>query len=115
MLLPTVADFLLRQAMANSPRQRSAVSRLELMKLRSRLDLAQQLSTNVIEAKAKLEDAKKRQEEIKIIQEEATRALNGANARVQVLSRDVDKITRNESFMTEVIFYYRVKQHSFSV
>ena len=114
MLLPTVADFL-RQAMATPTRQRSAVSRLELMKLRSRLDVALQLSTNVTEATAKLEDAKKRQEEtkkrqeeIKIIQEEATRALDGASARVQVLSRDIEEIKRNDCFMTEVLFVVRL-------
>ena len=76
--------------------------------MRSRLNLALQLSTNMTEVTAKLEDAKKRQEE-------ALRALNGANARVQMLSRDLEDIKKNESFMTEVIFSHRVKQHSSSV
>ena len=80
--------------MANHPGQKYSVFRVELIKMMSRLDVALQLSTNVTEAKAKLEDAKGRQEEAKKNKEEAIIALNGANAMVQMLSREVEEIKK---------------------
>ncbi len=105
--LSIVAKYLKKKAKANSSRPTpQPLSQKELIKMRSRLEVAQQLRIHAAEARTRLQGAKERQEgakrmqeEAKRIQEEATRALRSATARVNTLTREVRDIEADPSFL----------------